>query len=252
MQGWIKLYRKLTEWEWYSCPATKDVFIDLLLHARREPGKWQGQDVPVGGCVTSIQKIADRCGLSIRQTRTALENLQKTGEIDKQSTNRNTTLIVLNFERYQELADCDEADNRQSNDNQTTNNRQSNDNQTTTNKKEKNIENIENERKREYNARTRTQNSHSKSSYGEFKKVWLTDEEYKRLTAEHSNSEQLIARLDKYKAKTGRHYESDYAAILDWVVKAVKEDEAKKPPIDETYNIDEINRKAMLNDEYDI
>ena len=252
MQGWIKLYRKLTEWEWYSCPATKDVFIDLLLHARREPSKWQGQDVPVGGCITSIQKIADRCGLSTREVRTALEHLQKTGEIDKQSTNRNTTLIVLNFERYQELTDCNEVDNRQTIDEQPTNNRQSIDNQSTTNKKEKNIKNIENERKREYNAPARTQNSNFKSAYGEFKNVLLTADEYNLLIKQFGNPEQLIKRLDEYKEQSGKQYNSDYIAIKNWVVEAVREDEAKKPAIDNTYDIDDINRKAMLNDDYDI
>lgn len=252
MQGWIKLYRKLTEWEWYSCPATKDVFIDLLLHARREPSKWQGQDVPIGGCVTSIQKIADRCGLTTQQVRTAIEHLQKTGEVNKQTTNKNTTLIVLNFERYQELTDDTEAVNQQTNNNQVTINQQSINNQITTNKKEKNIENIENERKREYNARTRTQNSYSKSSYGEFKKVWLTDEEYNLLTEQFGNPEQLIKRLDEYKGQSGKRYNSDYMAIKNWVVKAVKEDEAKKPAIDETYDINAIAQRAMMNDDYEI
>lgn len=96
------------------------------------------------------------------------------------------------------------------------------------------------------NARTQ------KKAYGEFKNVLLTDDEYKLLIEQFGNPEQLIKRLDEYKEKSGKQYNSDYMAIKDWVVKAVKEDEAKKPPIDETYNIDEINRRAMLNDNYDI
>lgn len=91
-----------------------------------------------------------------------------------------------------------------------------------------------------------------KKPYGEFKNVLLSDDEYNLLVEQFGNPEQLIKRLDEYKEQSGKQYNSDYIAIKKWVVEAVKEDEAKKPPIDETYNIDEINRKAMLNDDYDI
>lgn len=91
-----------------------------------------------------------------------------------------------------------------------------------------------------------------KKAYGEFKNVLLSDDEYNLLIEQFGNPEQLIKRLDEYKEQSGKQYNSDYMAIRKWVVEAVKEDEAKRPPIDETYNIDEINRKAMLNDDYDI
>lgn len=97
------------------------------------------------------------------------------------------------------------------------------------------------------------ENAHTqKKAYGEFKNVLLSDDEYKLLIEQFGNPEQLIKRLDEYKEQSGKQYNSDYMAIRKWVVEAVKEDEAKKPPIDETYNIDEINRKAMFNDDYDI
>ena len=96
------------------------------------------------------------------------------------------------------------------------------------------------------NARTQ------KKAYGEFKNVLLSDDEYNLLIEQFGNPEQLIKRLDEYKEQSGKQYNSDYMAIRKWVAEAVKEDEAKKPPIDETYNIDEINRKAMMNDDYDI
>lgn len=91
-----------------------------------------------------------------------------------------------------------------------------------------------------------------KKPYGEFKNVLLTDDEYNLLIEQFGNPEQLIKRLDEYKEQSGKQYNSDFMAIKKWVVEAVKEDEAKKPPIDETYNINDINRKAMLNDDYDI
>lgn len=92
-----------------------------------------------------------------------------------------------------------------------------------------------------------------KKAYGEFQNVLLSDDEYKLLIEKFGNPEQLIERLDRYKEKSGKKYNSDYIAITDWVVEALREDRAKKQSdIDETYDIDDINRKAMLNDDYDI
>lgn len=105
MEGWIKLYRKLVDWEWYDEPNTKIVFIDLLLHANHKERKWRGETVEAGSLVTSIGAIAERNGLSTKQVRTAIAHLEKTGEIAKKRANKNTTLIVLNYKRYQEFDD---------------------------------------------------------------------------------------------------------------------------------------------------
>lgn len=91
-----------------------------------------------------------------------------------------------------------------------------------------------------------------KKSYGKYKNVLLSDDEYKLLVERYGNPEQLIERLDRYKEKSGKKYNSDYIAITDWVVEALKEDKAKKKPeIDSTYDIEEINRRAMLNEDLD-
>lgn len=91
-----------------------------------------------------------------------------------------------------------------------------------------------------------------KKAYGKYKNVLLSDDEYKLLIEQYGNPEQLIDRLDRYKEKSGKKYNSDYIAITDWVVEALKEDKAKKKPeIDSTYDIEEINRRAMLNEDLD-
>lgn len=94
-----------------------------------------------------------------------------------------------------------------------------------------------------------------KKAYGKYKNVLLSDDEYKLLIEQFGNPEQLIERLDRYKEKSGKKYNSDYIAITDWVVEALKEDKEKKakkkPEIDSTYDIEEINRRAMLNEDLD-
>ena len=51
----------------------------------------------------------------------------------------------------------------------------------------------------------------------------------------------------------GYKYKNDYLAIKKWVVQAVKDEKAKKKPeIDTTYDIEEINRRIIMNDDFDI
>lgn len=153
MEGWIKLYRKLADWEWYDEPNTKIVFIDLLLHANHKERKWRGETVEAGSLVTSIGAIAERNGLSTKQVRTAIAHLEKTGEITKKRASKNTTLIVLNYKRYQEFDDGkgqqkgnQTASEWQESGNQMAINGQIEGKQGATNKKVKKVNNINNER----------------------------------------------------------------------------------------------------------
>ncbi len=58
----------------------------------------------------------------------------------------------------------------------------------------------------------------TKNKYGEFEKVKLLDEEYNKLLENigKAMADDLIVRLDSYKASTGKTYKSDYATILNW------------------------------------
>ena len=126
--GYIRLHRKFIGWEWYTDINTKVVFLHLLLLANWKDGRFQGVDVPRGSLITSIGKLSAETGLSENKVRTALNHLEKTGEIHKQITNRFSLISVQNYDLYQ--------DESQANHNQTTSNPQANHNQITTNEKE--------------------------------------------------------------------------------------------------------------------
>ena len=134
MEPWIKLYRKFKEWEWYGDVVVMSVFIHLLLSASWKPKKWKGITIDTGEVVTSIGSLAKELHLSVQQTRTALDRLQDSKVINKQTTNRFTLIKVLNYCKYQ---DSDFFDNKQIN-KQTTNEQQTNNKQTTTSKEIKN------------------------------------------------------------------------------------------------------------------
>lgn len=102
MQGdYIKLNRKILEWEWYKNPNTKTVFIHCLLKANWKGGRYQGIDIPRGSFITSLSQIAKECSLSVQEVRTAIKHLKSTGEITDQSTAEYRIITIKNYDTYQ-------------------------------------------------------------------------------------------------------------------------------------------------------
>ena len=97
----IKLYEQITKWEWYHQPGTLCLFIHLLLAANYKDLKFEGRKIRRGQLVTSIQKLATSTGLSVQQTRTALDHLLSTGEITNESTPKYRIITVVKYDDYQ-------------------------------------------------------------------------------------------------------------------------------------------------------
>lgn len=115
--GYVKLYRSILEWEWWADPNAFRVFMFLLLRANFKQGRFMGRIIPAGSLVTSVNKIASETNLTSQQIRTALDKLQSTHEINKQTTSKYTVITICNWEKYQ-------SDNKQITNEQQTNNKQ--------------------------------------------------------------------------------------------------------------------------------
>lgn len=113
----IKLYRKFTEWEWYSDISTSRLFLHLILTVNWTDKKWQGICIERGSRVASYQVLATETGLSVKQVRTAIKKLQSTGEVAIKSTNKYSVFTVKNYDLYQAKGK-QEAGERQAEDKQ--------------------------------------------------------------------------------------------------------------------------------------
>lgn len=113
MEGWISLYKKFVNWEWYQDTNVKSVFIHLLLLASYEDKKWQGRVVKRGQVIISSGNLASDLKLTRQQVRTALKKLQSTDEISVESTNKYLVITIEKYSDYQSAL--------QNNNNQTTN-----------------------------------------------------------------------------------------------------------------------------------
>ena len=115
----IKLYRDLFEWEWYSDINTCRLFIHMLLKANWKEGNFRGTTVPRGSFVSSICKLSEETSLTIREVRTAISHLKSTGEVTCKTYSKFTIFTVENYSKYQTSdtqSDKQETSKRHSND----------------------------------------------------------------------------------------------------------------------------------------
>lgn len=99
--GWIKLHRKLLDWEWYNDANTMRLFIHLLLTVNYEPKKWQGMTINPGQRVVGREKLAKELGVSEQSLRTSLTKLKSTNNLTIKSTNKFSVITIEKWEEYQ-------------------------------------------------------------------------------------------------------------------------------------------------------
>lgn len=156
-----------------------------------------------GQLITGRKSLSADTGIPEQVVRTCLKRLEKTGEISQQTTNKYTTITICNYDKYQL---CAPADNQQNNQ-QLTNKQPATNQQLTTNNNENN----------EKNERSNKKNTPSKSLFGTFQNVLLTDDEYQKLLNQFGDSlKERINNLSEGIASKGYKYKSHYATILNW------------------------------------
>ena len=125
--GWIKLYRKFLEWEWFTDSKMVQLFVYLLLSASIEQRKWKGIVLERGQLATTIAELSEKTNLTAQNLRTALARLESSQIINRQTTNKYTVITICNFESYQ----AKEEESQQTTNNQLTNGQQTTNNQPT-------------------------------------------------------------------------------------------------------------------------
>ena len=99
--SFVKLSRNILDWEWYTEPCTRALFIHCILKANWKDGSWQGQPCKRGQFITSLQKLSSETGYSVQNIKTGLKHLISTGELTSQSTNKYRIITVCNYDKYQ-------------------------------------------------------------------------------------------------------------------------------------------------------
>lgn len=146
--GYIRLHRTLTGWRWYKDGNVLRLWLHLLLNANYAPSDFQDRVIGRGEQVTSLKALSDDTGLSVKEVRTAMDKLKRTGEITTYSNRRFTIVSIPNYDKFQSDSDfCDlssgtqSANQRQTNGKQAANQRQTNGILRATSEKEKKAKN---------------------------------------------------------------------------------------------------------------
>ena len=100
-EGYIKLYRRMMKWGWYTDTPTKCVFLHLLFLACYEPCFYKSVHLEPGQAVSSIRQIATDTGLTVKQVRTALNHLKETQEVAQSPNGKFSVFTINNYAEYQ-------------------------------------------------------------------------------------------------------------------------------------------------------
>lgn len=142
MGSFIKIDRKIIQWEWWSDINTFRLFIYMLIKAYWKDGNYKGKLIPRGSFPSSVSELSKETNLTENEIRTALKHLKSTGEITSKSTNKFTVFSVKNYDLYQtdNKQDYEQITSQNTNKSQTINEQLTN----SILKEYKNIKNIKN------------------------------------------------------------------------------------------------------------
>jgi hypothetical protein len=102
-EGYIRLHRSLTDWQWYHDDACLRLLIHLLMRVNWKQGKWKNVDVMPGSTVTSLDRLADSIGWSRSKLRCTMDKLKSSGDIATTTTNHWTAITLVNWAKYQQM-----------------------------------------------------------------------------------------------------------------------------------------------------
>ena len=99
--GWIKLNRKILNWEFWGDAKMVQIFIYCLARANSKPASYKGVTIERGSFTTTAGLMAKENNMSKATLYKCLKALQDSGSIEVQGTNKYTMVKVLKYDEYQ-------------------------------------------------------------------------------------------------------------------------------------------------------
>jgi len=102
MSGWVKLHRSILDSKYGKNPELLTIFITLLLKANHKTGfTSDGTQINAGQLMTSHSKLSVHFGMSRETLRRRLKRLESDGQIEQQTSNKNTVISIVKWHEYQ-------------------------------------------------------------------------------------------------------------------------------------------------------
>ena len=107
--GWVKIYRKIKEWQHYQEPRVLQVFLELVLSANSNPSWSHGKRVGRGEVIISVSDIMKSTGIKSNNTVIdALNKLEESGDIKREPFGNGTKITINQFSKYQGCANSEQ------------------------------------------------------------------------------------------------------------------------------------------------
>ena len=100
---YIKISRKMLEWEHYGDAYTKALFLHLLLIAAFREHVWNGITVKKGQCISSSRELSSALGISTKYVTQSIVKLRESGEISTERCFCGTLFTINNYAAYQDF-----------------------------------------------------------------------------------------------------------------------------------------------------
>lgn len=256
--GWFKFHRQIFD----NPICTKDaehffVWCYILNEAKYEDGErvlFKNEEITLskGQLLKTTTQIAQDLNIKEMKVYRILKLLENEKQIVKQTSNKNTLITVLNWEKYQS---CEEQNERQVKNECKTNVKQMKDECKTSEKpmkdqcktdvepsyynkeykKERIQEGEEGKNTTIPQGDSTTQKkktTEEKHRYGEYQHVLLTDKQFEKLVNDYGEFEvhEAIKFLDEYIQMKGYKAKDHNLTLRKWVFKAVEEEKSKNSP----------------------
>ena len=102
--SWIKLYRKIKQWQYYGDVYVKAVFIHLLIDVDHETKMVNKIKIERGSTLTSVSALCLGLQMSPKAVKRALKLLAESGDIiDDVKPNKYRIITVKNYNKYQSV-----------------------------------------------------------------------------------------------------------------------------------------------------
>lgn len=102
MNGYIKIDRRIMEWEWWDDDNMLRLWLTILLMANWKDKEWRGKKIPRGSFWTSYRSLAKKTGLTVKQVRNGLGALERAHQVALQRAHDGTLITVEKYGDFQD------------------------------------------------------------------------------------------------------------------------------------------------------
>lgn len=100
MEGWIKLHRKIMDWQWFESAPHFKLWSILMMRANHKETIHRDEVIKPGQLLTGRKQLSLWSGFSEQQIRTMLNDFKASREITIKSTRKFSLITILNWHEY--------------------------------------------------------------------------------------------------------------------------------------------------------